>query len=185
MKQTRKTALAASAFTCAALLSFGWSEQRGLSLSVEKAEARVGRPLTPVSVAGVARRHNRRAYYGAGAVGAGAVAVGTAAAIGTAGAVAATSPNWGWGGNPYQTGTGYYAGGPYYGGAGGPYYGGSVLGARAAYYGGGGYPTAGGYPSAAWGGVSNSDRELYIKNLHDSGYDTKRNFNASGNVAQQ
>jgi hypothetical protein len=222
MKHARKTALAASAFTCAALLSFGWSEQRGLSLSVEKAEARVGRPLTPVSVAGVARRHNRRAYYGAGAVGAGAVAVGTAAAIGTAGAVAATSPNWGWGGNPYQTGTGYYAGGPYYGGAvpgaraayygggpntrgglvggddsgtyagspyyggaGGPYYGGGVLGARAAYYGGGGYPTAGGYPSAAWGGVSNSDRELYIKNLHDSGYDTKRNFNASGNVAQQ
>src|ERR1700687_2124348 len=70
IKHARKTALAASAFTCAALLSFGWSEQRGLSLSGEKAEARVGRPLTPVSVAGVARRHNRRA------VGAGAVAVG-------------------------------------------------------------------------------------------------------------
>ena len=136
MKHARKTALAASAFTCAALLSFGWSEQRGLSLSVEKAEARVGRPLTPVSVAGVARRHNRRAYYGAGAVGAGAVAVGTAAAIGTAGAVAATSPNWGWGGNPYQTGAGYYAG------AGGPYYGGGIRGANAAYY--GGYPSAAG-----------------------------------------
>ena len=170
MKQMSLTtvAIATSTFTCAALLTFGWSERRGLSLSVEKAEARIGRPLTPVSVAGVARRHNRRAYYGAGAVGAGAVAVGTAAAIGTAGAVAATSPNWGWGwgGNPYPTG---YAGGPYYGG--------SVRGARASYY--------GGYPSPAWGGVSNSDRELYIKNLHDSGYDTKRNFNASGNVAQQ
>jgi len=72
MKHARKTALAASAFTCAALLSFGWSEQGGISLSIESAQARVGRPLTPVSVAGVARRHNRRAVYGAGVVGAGA-----------------------------------------------------------------------------------------------------------------
>jgi hypothetical protein len=167
MKHARKTALAASAFTCAALLSFGWSEQGGISLSIESAQARVGRPLTPVSVAGVARRQTRRAVYGAGAVGAGAAAVGTAAAIGTAGAVAATSPNWGWGG-PYQTGTGYYAGGPYYGG--------SVRGARAAYY--GGYQS----PAPAWGGVSNSDREMYIKNLHDSGYNLKNNFNAAGNI---
>ena len=91
-----------------------------------------------------------------------------AAAIGTAGAVAATSPNWGWGGNPYQTGTGYYAGGPYYGG--------NVRGARAAYYGG---------PSAAWGGVSSSDRAQYIKNLHDSGYNPKDNFNANGTVKTQ
>ena len=46
MKQMSLTtvAIAASTFACAALLSFGWSEQRGLSLSVEKAEARVGRP---------------------------------------------------------------------------------------------------------------------------------------------
>jgi hypothetical protein len=141
MKQMSLTtiAIATSTFACAALLSFGWSEQRGVSLSVESAQARVGRPLTPVSVAGVARRQTRRAVYGAGVVGAGAAAVGTAAAIGTAGAVAATSPNWGWGGNPYQTGTGYYAGGPY---AGGPYYGGTVRGARAAYY--GGYPSAAG-----------------------------------------
>jgi hypothetical protein len=107
------------------------------------------------------RTHHRRAmntYYGAGAIGAGAAAVGTAAAV------AATSPNWGWGGTPYQTG--YYAGGPYYGG--------SVRGARAAYY--------GGYPSAAWGGVSSSDRDQYIKNLHDSGYDPKGNFNANGTI---
>jgi hypothetical protein len=83
----RKVALAASAFAFAGLLSFGWSEQSGLSLSIAKAEARVGRPLTPVSVAGVARRHYRRA------------AVGTAAAVGATG--------WG---------AGYYAGGPYYGG---------------------------------------------------------------------
>src|SRR3977135_2800934 len=171
MKQMSLTtvAIAASTFACAALLSFGWSEQRGVSLSVEKAEARVGRPLTPVSAAGGAGRTTRRAVYGAGVVGAGAAAVGTAAAIGTAGAVAATSPNWGWGGNPYQTGTGYYAGGPYYGG--------SVRGGRAAYY--------GGYPSAAWGGVSSSDRDLYIKNLRDSGYNPKDNFNANGTIRVQ
>jgi hypothetical protein len=152
MKHARKIALAASAFTCAALLSFGWSEQGGISLSIESAQARVGRPLTPVSVAGVARRQNRRAVYGggygAGVVGAGAVAAGTAAAV------AATSPNWGWRG----TGTGYYAGGPYYGGP--------VRGARAAYY--GGYAGVGASP--VWtGGVSSADHDLYIRNLHDSG----------------
>jgi hypothetical protein len=48
----------------------------GLSLSFGKAEARVGRPLTPVSVAGVARRTTRRAVVGGAAVG--AAAVGTA-----------------------------------------------------------------------------------------------------------
>jgi len=41
---------------------------------VSQAEARVGRPLTPASVAGVNRRQNRRAYV-AGAAAAGAVAV--------------------------------------------------------------------------------------------------------------
>ncbi len=147
MKHARKTALAASAFTCAALLSFGCSEQGGISLSIESAQARVGRPLTPMSVAGVARRQNRRAVYGggygAGVVGAGAVAAGTAAAV------AATSPNWGWGG----TGSG-------------PYYGGPVRGARAAYY--GSYAGVGASP--VWtGGVSSADYDLYIRNLHDSG----------------
>ena len=39
---------------------------------------------------------------------------------------------------------------------------------------------------APWtGGVSSSDRALYIKNLHDSGYNPKNNFNASGNLATQ
>src|SRR3981081_4918421 len=132
----KQTLLATATLAFGTLASINWCPGGGPSVAVESAQARVGRPLTPVSVAGVARRHPRRAVYGAGVVGAGAAAVGTAAAIGTAGAVAATSPNWGWGGNPYQTGTGYYAGGPYYGG--------SVRGGRAAYY--------GGYPSAAWGG---------------------------------
>jgi hypothetical protein len=34
------------------------------------------------------------------------------------------------------------------------------------------------------GGVSSSDRAMYLRNLHDSGYNTKNNFNANGNVAQ-
>lgn len=110
MKSVTKATLAASAFAFAALFSFGWSGQSGISLSVESAEARVGRPLTPVSVAGVARRQQRRAVYGTGLAGAGVVG---AAAIGTAAAVAA--------GAPYYGGTGYYAGGPYYQGA--QYYG--------------------------------------------------------------
>lgn len=42
---------------------------------VSTAEARVGRPLTPLSYAGVARRHTRRAVA-AGAVATGAVAAG-------------------------------------------------------------------------------------------------------------
>src|ERR1700733_15421143 len=109
----RKIAIATTTLTCATLFSFDWSEQRGVSLSIESAQARVGRPLTPVSVAGVARRQYRRgAYgYGAGVVGAGLAA----GAIGTA-AVAATSP-WGYG---YQTGygNGSVAGAAYYGGDG-------------------------------------------------------------------
>jgi hypothetical protein len=38
------------------------------------AEARIGRPLTPMSYAGVARRTTRRAVYGTAAVGAAAAA---------------------------------------------------------------------------------------------------------------
>jgi hypothetical protein len=110
MQMSLKTvAIATSTFACAALLSFGWSQQSGVSLSVESAQARVGRPLTPVSVAGVARRQNRRAGYGYGARVVGAGVAGTAA-VGTAAAIAAT-PGWGWGGGPYA-GTGYYPPGP-------------------------------------------------------------------------
>ena len=52
----KKIAIATTTVTCATLFSFGWSEQRGASLSIESAQARIGRPLTPVSVAGVARQ---------------------------------------------------------------------------------------------------------------------------------
>ena len=50
---------------CAAPVSIHWSPANTLSLSLDKADARVGRPLTPMSVAGVNRRVHRRAYYGA------------------------------------------------------------------------------------------------------------------------
>jgi hypothetical protein len=76
MKQIGKFAIAAIALVCVGMFSFGWSEQSGVSLSVESAQARVGRPLTPVSVAGVARRQTRRAVVGGAAVG--AAAAGTA-----------------------------------------------------------------------------------------------------------
>jgi hypothetical protein len=102
-----KIAIATTTFACTALLSFGWSEQRGVSLSIESAQARVGRPLTPVSVAGVARRQYRRGAYGYG-YGAGVVGAGLAAgAIGTAAVAAATSP-WGYYGNN-GSGGGYYS----------------------------------------------------------------------------
>ena len=127
-----KITAAVSTFACAALLSVGWSEQHGVSLSVESAQARVGRPLTPVSVAGVARRQNRRAAYGYGGYGYGAGVAG-AAAVATAGAVAAATAPAYWGGQNTTWGNAYAAqndpafGQPHYavraaaGGA--PYYG--------------------------------------------------------------
>jgi hypothetical protein len=111
MKKVRKAAIAISAFACAAIFSFDWSKQDGILMSVESAQARVGRPLTPLSVAGVARRQTRRGVYGAGIAGA---AVAGAAVVGTAAAVAA-APYYGSGyypGGPYQ-GSRYYSGGPY------------------------------------------------------------------------
>ena len=62
--------LVAAAVLCAAPLSLHLSQDKGLSLSVDKARAVLGRPLTPGSIAGVHRRHERRAYrrgyYGGG-----------------------------------------------------------------------------------------------------------------------
>jgi len=112
-----KAAIAVSVVACATMLTFDWTEQKGVSLSVDSAQARVGRPLTPVSVAGVARRQGRRAAIGAAAVGAGVVGAG----IATAGYYGATAPYYG-------------ATAPYYGG-GGPY----------AYYGAQDYATRNGF----------------------------------------
>ena len=85
-----KAALAVSVFACATMLSFDWTEQKGASLYIERAQAQMSDPYTP----GVARRQARRTAAGAAAVGAGAVAAGaTAACYG--------------GGGPYA----YYGGG--------------------------------------------------------------------------
>jgi hypothetical protein len=35
------------------------------------------------------------------------------------------------------------------------------------------------------GGVSSSDRAMYMKNLHDAGYDPKNNFNPNGTIRTQ
>src|SRR4029450_8715964 len=66
------------ALVCAAVpASFDWSSAK---FSLDTAEARVGRPLTATSVAGVSRRVHRRAYRRAAAGAAvGAAAVGAAA----------------------------------------------------------------------------------------------------------
>jgi len=89
-----KAALAVSVFACATMLSFDWTEQKGASLSIERAQAQMADPGAP----GVTRRQARRTAAGAAAIGAGVVAAGATAA--------------------------YYGGGPYayYGGdGGGPY----------------------------------------------------------------
>jgi hypothetical protein len=143
MKYARKAILTASAFLCATSLSFGWSDRGGLPLSVASAQARVGRPATPVSVAGVARRHVRRGAY-VGARVAGATALGTAAAIGSA------AYNGYYGDDSYYRGAGYgYSAGPYGAYAAGPY----------GAYGGYGYqkldcapgPRVGAFATQPWG----------------------------------
>ena len=73
-----KAALALSVFTCATMFSFDWSEHKGASLSIERAQAQMGDPSTPAP--GVTRRQARRAAAGAAAVGADAVAAGATAA---------------------------------------------------------------------------------------------------------
>ena len=121
MRGMAKATIATSVLAATTLLTPGWSDKGGISLSIESAQAVIGRPLTPVSVAGVARRQHRRSVYGTSVVGAG-----------LAGAAAGY-----YAGSPYSTG--YYAGNPYYGG--------SPWGARAAY---GGYAGNPDYRGGAW-----------------------------------
>jgi hypothetical protein len=72
-----------------------WS-QNNVTLSLDSAEARIGRPLTATSIAGVSRRANRRAYRRA------AVTAGAAGAVGYGGSY--------YGGYGYP---GYYSTAPY------------------------------------------------------------------------
>src|SRR6516162_865394 len=143
----RTFAIATSAFACATLLSFGWSEQSGVSLSVESAQARIGRPWTPLSVAGVARRQYRRAAYGYGA---GVVGAGLAA-------------------RAYYGGysSGYYGA---YGSYPSGYYGSYAAGG----YPGGYYGAYGGYPSGYYGGYANrsyiTGRPTLVPRYYGGGY---------------
>ena len=67
------------AFLIGAVLAGGvfcsvtWSQTDGFSVSANSAQARIGRPLTPLSYAGIARRTTRRAVIGGAAVGAATV----------------------------------------------------------------------------------------------------------------
>jgi len=82
MKQVglKRAFLIAAVVTCGVFGSLDWSQNDGLSLSVTSAQARIGRPATPASAAGVARRTTRRAVVGGAAVG--AATVGAAHAYG-------------------------------------------------------------------------------------------------------
>ena len=96
-----------AALVCAAVpLSLHWSPVKAPSVSIDQAEARVGRPLTATSVAGVSRRVNRRADRRAAA----GVAVGTAtvgaATTGTYVAASGPAPD-GPGYGPVAAGYGY------------------------------------------------------------------------------
>src|ERR1700722_577056 len=68
----RKLLLIGATVIGAALLSISpisvnWSANNSVSVSQDRAFAEVGRPLTPGSVAGVNRRHDRRAVRRCGA----------------------------------------------------------------------------------------------------------------------
>ena len=79
MRNTTRLWLAGAVVACAAMGSVQPSEEGGFSFTVQSAEARVGRPATPASVAGVARRTTRRAVVGGAAVGAAAAGAAIAA----------------------------------------------------------------------------------------------------------
>ena len=101
-----KAALAVSVFACTSLLSVGWTEQRGASLSIERAQAQMADPFTP----GVERRQARRTAAGAAAVGAGVVAAGaTAAYYGSGGPYAYYGGPGGYGSPAYYRGPGVWS----------------------------------------------------------------------------
>lgn len=110
-----------SAVLGSAPLSLRWQSTALPSVRVDTAEARIGRPLTPLSFAGVNRRVHRRAFYRAAGYGYGGYGYrgyGYGAGYGYggyAGYGAASYPGYGYGAAP-----GYgYASPPSYGYGGG------------------------------------------------------------------
>jgi hypothetical protein len=80
MRHVAKILMHCSIATIVGLVALSWSGDVGLngpSAFVSSAEARIGRPLTPMSYAGVARRTTRRAVVGGAVVGAAAVGAAT------------------------------------------------------------------------------------------------------------
>jgi len=51
-----------AALLAATPFSLQWSQENNVAVSLDRADAKVGRPLTATSVAGVHRRATRRAY---------------------------------------------------------------------------------------------------------------------------
>lgn len=89
----------------ATLLALGELTGTGpLMLGGDAAHAVVGRPLTPVSYAGVARRTARRTSYGYGAPYGGAVVAGAAVGAATAAAVYSLPAGCVYGGGIYRCG---------------------------------------------------------------------------------
>ena len=70
MKLSALGLVVATAVVWSAPVTIDLSPTKTPSLSVDTADARLGRPLTPMSVAGVNRRRHWRALYGAAAAGA-------------------------------------------------------------------------------------------------------------------
>lgn len=97
-KRTVFCAALGAALLSAAPISLRWSPQRAPSLSLDRADARVGQPLSAGSVAGVHRRVDRRTARRADA--------GGAAAAGAAGAYYGTAGSNGYGSgySPYGSG---------------------------------------------------------------------------------
>jgi hypothetical protein len=118
MKKLSIFASVGAALVCAAVpASFNWSPANVTLFSLDTAEARVGRPLTPMSVAGVSRRVHRREYRRAVA----GAAVGAAAVAGAAtGAPIEGGPPLAAGPGPAVAEAAPY-GGPAYGYGPGPY----------------------------------------------------------------
>src|SRR6516164_4170748 len=144
-------ALAAAAGTACLFINDNTSSTQRSSL-ISQADARIGRPGTPLSVAGVARRNYRRAAVGAGVVGAGVVGAAYYGGYGTGGYYGTYG---GYPGGYYGAYSGYPSG--YYGGYAAGGYPGGYYGTYGGYPGGyyGAY-AAGGYPGGYYGGYANN-----------------------------
>ena len=130
MKKLSLFGCVSAALVCAAVpVSFNWSRANVTLFSLDWAEARIGRPLTATSVAGVSRRVHRRQYRRAVA----GAAIGTAA-VGVAAADVGVPPP------PPEPGPGVAVAGPYGGpgygyGPGSSYFVCQAVGARSVGYG--------------------------------------------------